>query len=363
LDYIRVRDATHPTKNRRIAKVKLDEKCAGVIEKATEWLVSCQEKDGSFGKGATDLRCYYKAPSVLLATGRLREASLTTDWIKHKFLKPDGDFRGDNGKSEFAFFAKHRYIYMNGWLVSGLQRLGRFDMSLPALKYILSFQDHKQGGFFSHASENYKPLDDQEDLASTASCGVAALFCGKLKESKRTGDFLTHLLDVQPDINEQLYVTFRPGHGLIMEFPEEEASNRIVRIKRENEPYWLPGLAIGFLCKLYQATGVRKYLDTARRYYSFLSYCAEDRFQSYASGKAAWGCSILYRLTGDEGYLEYAQRVTKHIVDTQLPDGTWLYTPFVKKIEDQPLALTLDLTAEMAYWLSQILFEVSRSTS
>jgi hypothetical protein len=330
------------------------------VQKATDWLLTLQRENGSFGLYANDLRSYSKIPALLEATGYLQAANRTADWLKGNYLYPDGDFRGKDRKSELATFAKYRYLYPNGWIVAALQRLGRFDLSVPGLKYILTFQNKTYGGIYSQTSPKHKPIVGRMDLASTCSAGIAMLYCGKFAEAEKSGDFLLELLQSQPDPQNRLFTSFYVKTGIVTEFPDEDASNLVVQTDRTNQAYWFPGFAMGFLSMLFLATGNNQYINAAEQFYQFFCQCKEDRFQSYASGKVAWGCSLLYRLTGDKKYQETSLRIANFIVDTQLPEGTWINKPFYQRLEDQPFTLTVDLTVEMAYWLCQMASEIRK---
>ena len=330
------------------------EQVEAAVGKALGWLTSQLGDDGSFGPEAFDLRSYYKAPAALAVAGRVEEAHRVAGFVKKTLMKPDGDFRSDGRKSEAEYFAQHRYAYLNGWLVLGLHRIGRFDMSVPGMDYIRTFQDQEYGGFLSAVDESFRPVSGRQDLASTCSCGMAALFCGQVAVASRAGDFLIHLVQIQPDFSRALYTHFIPGHGVVTQIAPEDLAQRVCRIGPAYEPYWLPGFATGFLAKLYLATCEQRYLEAAQRYSEFFLRCPEDRFCTYMSGKAAWACAVLYRITGEACLLDNVHHVVQYIVRTQRPDGTWLNRPFYDDMAKQPLSQTFDITAELPYWLCEI---------
>ncbi|MDQ1329113.1 MAG: hypothetical protein QG641_2402 [Candidatus Poribacteria bacterium] len=97
-------------------------------KKGSDWLVSKQKDDGSI----TNVEVYYKATYVLGITGRIPEANKLINWIKTDVMKDNGDLNHNT--------------YKNRWIAQDIHRLGRFDVSLPAIRYILITQA-KCGGF------------------------------------------------------------------------------------------------------------------------------------------------------------------------------------------------------------------------
>ena len=64
----------------------------------------------------------------------------------------------------------------------------------------------------------------------------------------------------------------------------------------------MTGYPIAALAKLYEQTGKAVYLDGAKRYADVYINAGEPGFVSAGCGKALWGLSILYRLTGETKY-------------------------------------------------------------
>ena len=120
------------------------------IAKTKGWLLERQNKDGSFKDGKI-IQVYYNAINFLAKVGAYDESGRLADWISTSYLKPDGDFRGDPDSRSMQQKAL-RHLYMDGWLVHSFQRIGRFDLSMAGLKYLISFQDKATGGFWSAAN-------------------------------------------------------------------------------------------------------------------------------------------------------------------------------------------------------------------
>src|SRR5208283_4921357 len=111
----------------------------------------------------------------------------------------------------------------------------------------------------------------------------------------------------------------------------------------------------------HQATGEKRYADLARWYLDFQSRCANP-WDGGSSGKAGWGCSILYRLTGEERYREIALQVAKNQMNCQLPDGSFQwktpgqgYGAAAQSGEQRKLTNDdFDISSEFVVWLSLI---------
>ena len=115
------------------------------VRKARDYLLSVQNRDGSFPSSDEGLNAHYKTPCALLEVGEVDAAGRLLDWIKAYQLQPDGDFRGKAAK--FCSTWHHNfYTYANSWIIIGAQRMLRFDISMPALAFIASLQDEPTGG-------------------------------------------------------------------------------------------------------------------------------------------------------------------------------------------------------------------------
>ena len=110
--------------------------------------------------------------------------------------------------------------------------------------------------------------------------------------------------------------------------------------------YWYIGIAMGFLEKLYLATGKQTYLATAKDLFTFVRRCAEDRTRTFASGKLGWGSAVLYHITGDRKCASMAEKTANYLIEVQNRDGSWGDSSIQAE-------LIYDLTAEMALWLAE----------
>ena len=323
------------------------------VARTTEWLLERQKDDGPFEDGNI-IQVYYNAVNFLTKIGAYEESARLADWIAATYLKPDGDFRGDPD-SRSAQQKALRHIYMDGWLVHSFQRMGRFDLSMTALKYISSFQDEEMGGFWSAANPDYTPKKELLELSGASTGGLAMLYCGQIERARRAADFICMLVDAQPNFDRYLYTIYKPGVGVVTDPPADMVDAYVVDSHKEWAWYWQLGFAMQILGKTYLATGEDKYLATAKNLFDFFERCQEDRFRALASGKVAWGTAILYKVTGEDRYLNVIEHILDNFVEMQQPDGTWFNFPYFKSAAEQPLTVTYELSIEIAYLTSEVI--------
>ena len=67
----------------------------------------------------------------------------------------------------------------------------------------------------------------------------------------------------------------------------------------------------------------------------------------------------LWRHTGSGKYLDVCNRIADFICGTQLPWGGWLHTLLYEKEDDQPLAVSLDITQEFCVELADVVTDLS----
>jgi hypothetical protein len=330
------------------------------INRGADWLVSRQGVDGSIelekNVTAKDPFCYYKVIWPLVLAGKFREADLLSSYIKSTFMLKDGDFSGGEPRSEDEWFQWRYYTYLNLWIIIGAHKLGRFDISIPGIRYMLKYRDPETGGFC-----NEKPYPEgkyMEDILTAAYNALGCLYMGRIDEACRAGDFLINVLSVQPDRQDRFYVAYNASDGLITDVPFKEKVNRIVETSERDQFYYYIGFPVISLSKLYLATSEEKYLEAANGYFDFTKSCQEDVYASPPSGKLGWGAAILYRITGDRDVGEAVRRQVRYLLKTQDREGCWSRFPGFKMYmngEPYPITGRLDATGEFTSWLCEIL--------
>ncbi|MCK5380434.1 MAG: hypothetical protein KAJ81_03120 [Candidatus Latescibacteria bacterium] len=317
-----------------------------VVRKAGRFMLDALQSDGSLGDEATSLDCYYKNIASLALIGHTEEAMRVADFIQTRYMKDDGDFTGRSN----PWFEEYP-AYTNHWIAYGAHLIGRYDLSYRAMPHILKKQG-PTGGFSAAQGRPY-------DILSTASAAHICLVTGFVEQARRAGDFILKLLEKQPRPDERFYVRSDAEGCPITEFSEEEASFFVVDTRRKRQLYFYYGFPMATLAKLYAATGDERYVRGGAQCFDFLLHCAEDRFRMPASGKVGWGSSIMARVTGEDRYREGAVAVADYLTETQHESGAWVHSLIYTQLDEQPPAITLDLTGEFIAWVKLICTELS----
>lgn len=316
--------------------------------RGAEWLLAQQSDDGSFSSAEEGVDAYYKIPYALAVTGHPCQAGRLIDWATREALTPEGDLRGRKVKSQNPWHSQC-YTYSNSWMVIGAQRLGRFDYARKGIAFILKFLSAANGGVFSEPAFVLAGTGRQ-DMVASSQAGLACLYMGLWYEAMRVGDWLIEMLRRQPDPEYILYTCDDPTAGLVTNYPADEATMYAVNTTEQLQWYFYPGIAMGFLAKLYLATGKQEYLDASAAYFDFFTRCDKDAYNYGPSVKVGWGSSLMYHITGDEKYRQTAVAIGNSILQAQLDDGHWNPSTGHQITRH----IQLDATAECTVWMSEI---------
>ena len=304
------------------------------------YLLDRQHSDGSFGDPEMGLADYYKVPSAFLVCGQSSAASHLCDWIRKNGMTSEGDFtpRPEEARG-------YPYTYYNTWVVIGAHRLGQYDLSQKGMDFLMRFRDSESGGFYSSGTERSE--DTKQDLWVVSGCGQAALVTGRTDVARGVGRWMRILMEAQPKYPEQLFSVYSRAVGLhTSPDPDDEIRYVMHKDATRDQYFFHPGIAGGFLARLYQATGEREWLELAKEYVRFAEGAGDYLFRILRAGKVAWASSVLFTLTGDEKYREMAVRIGDNVIDAQQPDGSWISTNTGE--------VSNDATAEMVVWLDEI---------
>jgi len=315
-----------------------------VANESAKWLADRQNPDGSIDPAENGLiDVFYKVVTALTLNGFPEKAERLLEFIKTRNMAPDGDFPEPRGN---AWYSTVLYPYQNGYIIMAAQRLGRFDISYPAARFLITQQDAKHNGVYSARH----PLGErgESDAVSTAISGLSWVFTGYLDPAVKAAGWLEWVLENQPDLSKGFYFTMDTDGQLITTYPEDQAPHRFIGTKEPDQIWFFVGLAIPFFAELYLATGTSRYLDLAKRYNDFLETCTEAR-HGPSSGKQGWGTALLYRITKEKRYLDTALDIADYIVDIR-PDGqeSWGST------DGNITPVDCDLTGEYSMWLIKI---------
>lgn len=316
------------------------------VIQATRFLISQQNEDGSFRPVEQGIASYSKVPYALSLMGQAERAQRLCMYIKEGVLDDEGDFVGHFPRSPLQ---KRYYMIPNAWLVAGAQRLGQFGISLRAVDFVGSFQHPDSGGFFTAGPA--ATVTGEQDVHSTAVCGLALLYCGRTEDAEQAGAYLEYMINNQPAPAARLFFKSRAGRQIITEFSEENAAEQMMQVGKPDQWYHVPALAAGFLVKLADVTGSAKTLEAAQAYLHFVDSGGPDRYTSERSGFVGWAAALLFSATGNQNYRRIALAVANSLLEAQLQNGSWLKGSMGEDITSD----VVDATAENMICMVQIL--------
>lgn len=306
-------------------------------QRGSQWLVENQNPDGSWlGLPDAKVNGFYKAPWAFMEMGQPAAANRALTHIKRLFFTGEGDFLPRD--------PSFHYLYCNAFLIIGASLAGRYDVAIPACRFLLSQQDENHGGFNSQLSVPGRK--GASDTMSAGAAGVACLAAGRIDQARLTGDYLANIIAMQPAPKDHFFTTVKPDGHLYTDIKNDEAFFRVIDTKKPHQCWYAVGLPFAFLVHLAEATNESRYHELARWYFDFQSRCV-DPWEGYSSGKAGWGCAMLYRVTGEKTYREIALHIAEKIISRQKANGSWAAS-------DRPTEAEMDVTAEFTLWLSLI---------
>jgi len=316
----------------------------GAALRAVDWLDAHIGPDGSLGEGCSDLSCYYKLPYLMQLTGRPERAHRMLDWIRARFLRPDGDLRtSDSIKTADSVLALYPG-YIDGWIAITGHRIGRFDLSFPVWNRLRSFWNSELDGFTLQSASD--PNDATVEILTCAHLGLAALYLGDLALALGAGRALGRFLDRQPSPQARFYLRIAGSGKVQTDFPAEAAGLHLIAADQPGQAWFFIGYPIALLARLYRATGETEYLAIAQGYFAFVERCAPCMLTEHFAHKVAWGAAELAYATHDEAAHRLSAEIARHLVAAQNSDGTWM--------ADQPMHTRVDQSAEVAIWLLEI---------
>ena len=317
----------------------------------SRWLVKHQNPDGSWiGLDDPKMDAFYKGAWALTLTGEPAAGQRLLSYVRRHFLTPDGDFtpRGHPWHS-----AVH-HPYANAYFIVGSLIAGRYEISAPAIRFLLGQQDPDHGGFYSQRTEAGEKI--RSDTMSTGAAGMACLAAGQMEAARSAADYLARIIELQPAPTDRFYTAIEADGALGTDAKDaDEAWWRIVDTHTENQCWYAVGLPFAFLIQMAEATGETRYRELAQWFFDFQLRCV-DPWDGGSSGKGGWGAAMLYRITGETRYRDIAVHVADQIIARQNADGGWA---FPSSEEDQSRTpglsnMDLDATAEFILWLTLI---------
>lgn len=345
------------------------DRASETIQKTKQWAYTHWESIVVEG----DLQGHYKAPYFWAALGDMRMGGKHGQLIADRFLQMDGDFRMNRRQKGFLGFpctVVNQYIYSNGWLISGLQKLGAYDLAAKGLAFILQFQDEEHGGFYFSYDLEHNSVDSRlMDSSSTSSAGMACITCGRVAEARRAGDFILRLFELQPQPDDTYFSCMKADGSLLTDvfasenqWDPDSRKQKCLSAKADggSELTWLIGKPTKFLSRLYSVTGETKYLEGAIHAFEFFHKLDGRAWTNYASCKTMWAGAELYRLTGGSEFAETALRILEYYCQTQSPSGTWVHKLWYPSEAEQSFCWSADITYEYGAEISDVILDFSR---
>ena len=296
--------------------VALEQQCVERARRGVDWLLEQQGPDGGWkALPNAPMDAFYKASWAFGLMGEAAAGERSLDYVKQHFLQPDGDFQPRSNQ----WFVDVHYQYLHGWCIIGAQKLGRYDISTPATRFLLTQQDPQHGGFYGQRS--FAGERRRSDTMSSGIAGIACLATGQWEAAEKLAGCFERMIDMQPAPDERFYATLEADGSLGTELAEGERW-RVVEATQPNQVWYTLGLPFNFAILMHQATGDARYARLAQWFFDFQSCCVNP-WDGGSSGKAGWGCSMLYHQTGEERYREIALRVAQNQMNCQGADGSF----------------------------------------
>ncbi len=316
-------------------------------EKGLHWCLNLQNPDGSIQMEKDCFDAIYKFPATFVALGRFVEAGKLLNYLEKETLKSSGDLAFAGGKFAHEWH-KRFHMYVNSWVIIGAQRAGFFNLAERCMQYFLKYEVGNSGGFQSASIENDRA--GVSDTTITSQAGICCLYTGRHEQAARAAEALCRIAQQQEQGGALFYFCMDRSGQLVKE--PLAGSNPFwtwIDSRNAGQCYWYLAIAAAFLCHMFELTGKQRYQDCARIYLDFLLR-AKGSITSLASGKFGYASALMYRATGEGKFRDAALAHADWLVSYQKPDGRWMNDE-----PDYPWYFTYDCTAEMAFWLSEIM--------
>ncbi len=322
---------------------QMDERLNRSYIDGIHWLLRVRGSEARYP--SHDLVSHYKSPLLLAEGGLVAEGTEVLSWLVTNYMTDANHFYDKEDRA-----ARGRYcdLYEDLWIAWGASRLSSDDLARSIFGFCLCFFDEDHGGFASRVAHLASDQSQLYDLRSTSLAGVVALELEELDAATAAARWVTDLIQGQKDDAGFFMVRDQRGE-IVRTYPPNLA--RIFVVPKRVSPFATPlhyalALAIIFLVKIYDSTARDEYLTTAREYASLCVGQEPAILRNHYSGKLAWGLALLAGATGEDSYLSKARAAINYILSNQQATGQWSVPTLFPKLEQQPLPVTIDRTAE-----------------
>ena len=341
--------------------------CLAAAQRGLTWLLDQQTTVGNWRQLESEVfDAYYKGGWALAVSGQPAAAHRLLTHVQRTFFTPEGDFEPRAAPLHIDIAR----LYSSSYAVLAAQKLDRYEIAAPAVRYLLSQQDPEHGGFYSCKTPAGEK--SRSDSMSTAMSGVALLAAGQTERAILAGECLIRMVEMQPVVQPavqpaagRFFTTLDAAGRLEVTFPPEVAVWRVVEAGQTGQRWFAVGLPFAFAVLLHQATGEPRFKHLADELFAFQSSGLEP-WDVPSSGKAGWACSMLYRITGEAGYRDIALRVARQVMGYQTAAGWFTIGPRPEPADGEPAVFApsiYDVTAEFVLWLTLIAANVAANVS
>jgi hypothetical protein len=215
-------------------------------DRGCAYLLRSRRPDGGIGLPERGVADYYKVISAFQVCGQSLAANRLCDWIRRLGMDAAGDFGPRPAEA-----AGYYYAYYNSWVVLGAHRLQQYDLSQRGMDVIMRFHDPESGGFCSVPAEPFATA--LQDIWVVSGCAQAALATGRLEVARGAGRWMREVMLRQTQFPGRLYGVFSRSGGLRLTFDAADEIRYVCASNATRDQYaFNPGIAAGFLCRLYQ---------------------------------------------------------------------------------------------------------------
>jgi len=335
-------------------------------KRATAWLAAQQTEMGNYrGNEAPidgvypdtdDIGCYYKSVYTLRATGQSAAAARMLKYVVQRFRSPEGDyFNTPEVRSSGSYGPVFCQLYQNAWLMRGAAALYWFELAQEMLRFLNTQRNPANGGYYTHVNSKTGIMDSN----STAVGAYCCILGGQYEKAKQSCDLLLSLLAKQQDEGILWSRCTKDGELItdLSDVPEKNHHYARVSAIDPKQAYWIWAWPMNELIAMYELTNEQPYFDGAVKIFDFLANSHPHAFGFTTAGKDAWGAAKLYRLTGDQRYLDKSLLQMQYILDHQHKDG-YMLGEGVADESGQPKRTTFDFTADFTSWLIDVAAEM-----
>ena len=267
-------------------------------------------------------------------------------WFRNNIWEKEG-FTPNNVGELRKFFA---YAISN--VAIGTHILGAYDISFGCLD-ILKKCEYPNGGIANSDAE-LQHIGWQENWI-TAQAGMAYLFAGDLRSAMKSAQFVIDVWDKQMELPNKLYYCVDPKTDKLVTESSAPMISYVLNANEKRQCFWVPGLVSAFLGQMYLATKNPMYLNYAIKHQDFVQNCTERQFEGIEVCKTGFGAAVLYQITKEKRFFDWAIKVGDYFVRTQRPDGCWPDDRF----NPSSIAKDIAITDQQALWLHYIVAALS----